>query len=53
MPKTTDIQEMEKPNEISLENAAFKICPDCQNKSLKTENGCDSCVTCGYSKCDK
>ena len=53
MPKTTDIQEMEKPNEISLENAAFKICPDCQNKSLKTENGCDSRVTCGYSKCDK
>ena len=53
MPKTTDIQEMEEPNEISLENAAFKICPDCQNKSLKTENGCDSCVTCGYSKCDK
>ena len=53
MPKTTDIQEMEEPNGISLENAAFKICPDCQNKSLKTENGCDSCVTCGYSKCDK
>ena len=53
MPKTTDIQEMEEPNGISLENAAFKICPDCQNKSLKTENGCDSCVACGYSKCDK
>ena len=53
IPKTTEIQEMDKPNDISLENAVFKICPDCQNKSLKTENGCDSCVTCGYSKCDK
>ena len=39
--------------ENNIENAAFKICPDCQNKSLKTENGCDSCVTCGYSKGDK
>ena len=34
-------------------NAAFKICPTCSSKSLKTENGCDMCVECGYSKCDK
>jgi len=34
-------------------NLAFKICPTCNSKSLKTENGCDSCVSCGYSKCDK
>ena len=34
-------------------NAQFKICPTCSSKSLKTENGCDSCVECGYSKCDK
>ena len=34
-------------------NAEFKICPDCSSKSLKTENGCDMCVECGYSKCDK
>ena len=32
---------------------AFRICPTCNSKSLKTENGCDSCVSCGYSKCDK
>ena len=35
------------------ENASFKICPDCDSKTLKTENGCDSCMACGYSKCDK
>ena len=35
------------------ENNAFKICPDCNAKALKTENGCDSCMDCGYSKCDK
>ena len=39
----------ENPN-LNLE---FKICPDCSSKSLKMENGCDMCVECGYSKCDK
>ena len=34
-------------------NAEFKICPDCSFKALKTENGCDMCNECGYSKCDK
>ena len=34
-------------------NAEFRICPACSAKSLKTENGCDTCVECGYSKCDK
>ena len=34
-------------------NNNFKICPTCSSKSLKTENGCDTCVQCGYSKCDK
>ncbi len=34
-------------------NMEFRICPSCSGKSLKTENGCDSCMECGYSKCDK
>ncbi len=34
-------------------NAQFKICPECSQKALKLENGCDVCVACGYSKCDK
>ena len=34
-------------------NIEFRICPSCNEKSLKTENGCDACVGCGYSKCDK
>ena len=37
----------------TTENTSFKICPDCNSKTLKTENGCDSCMECGYSKCDK
>ena len=34
-------------------NVQFKICPECNNRTLKNENGCDSCMDCGYSKCDK
>jgi len=34
-------------------NVQFKVCPDCNNRTLKMENGCDSCMDCGYSKCDK
>lgn len=36
-------------------NVLFRICPDCNNRTLKTENGCDVCMDpeCGYSKCDK
>ena len=34
-------------------NEQFRICPTCSSKSLKMENGCDMCVECGYSKCDK
>ena len=41
----------EKQNNMQNEN--FKICPTCNSKTLKIENGCDICVQCGYSKCDK
>jgi len=42
------------PTEESMEvNSEFRICPRCSSISLKTENGCDSCMSCGYSKCDK
>jgi len=49
--EVVDMSEMES---ASLElNDDFRICPTCSSKSLKTENGCDSCMSCGYSKCDK
>ena len=36
-------------------NIEFRICLECNNRTLKTENGCDVCMDpdCGYSKCDK
>lgn len=50
---TVDTPPKKKEENDTSENVAFKICPDCGAKALKTENGCDSCMTCGYSKCDK
>ena len=36
-------------------NTKFRICMECNNRTMKTENGCDICMNpdCGYSKCDK
>ena len=56
--KETQKMTIEEPitpitqNETEI-NIEFRICPDCQAKALKTENGCDMCMECGYSKCDK
>jgi ribonucleoside-diphosphate reductase alpha chain len=38
-----------------IANSEFQICPDCNDRSVKMENGCLTCVNpdCGYSKCDK
>ena len=53
MPKEKELVP-EKDTELAQElNSQFRICPTCSSKSLKMENGCDSCVECGYSKCDK
>ena len=59
--KNFDAKEEESKIKIAIDtseenpnlNSEFKLCPDCSSKSLKMENGCDMCVECGYSKCDK
>ena len=48
-----ELKPQKENNASNVENNVFKICPDCNAKALKTENGCDSCMDCGYSKCDK
>ena len=52
MPELVEKVEIKSINN-QRRNMEFRICPSCSGKSLKTENGCDSCVECGYSKCDK
>ncbi|WNK00685.1 adenosylcobalamin-dependent ribonucleoside-diphosphate reductase [Thalassospiraceae bacterium LMO-JJ14] len=31
--------------------APFRSCPKCQQPSLIRQEGCDTCTSCGYSKC--
>jgi len=42
----------EKQQNETNENLA--VCPQCNQKSLRMENGCHSCINpdCGWSKCD-
>lgn len=47
------VETAQAPRSDGNINIDFKICPACSSKSLKMENGCDVCVECGYSKCDK
>lgn len=30
---------------------SFEECPNCHEKSLIMQGGCNSCVSCGFSKC--
>jgi len=32
-------------------NSPFKYCPRCSQPSLMKSEGCDTCTSCGYSKC--
>lgn len=40
-------EKKQKANDIDLER-----CPDCGSRALAFEQGCISCKSCGFSKCD-
>ncbi|MEA1986301.1 MAG: hypothetical protein U9N76_02275 [Candidatus Marinimicrobia bacterium] len=50
LPIATELAEQPELNNL---NDDYKICPDCNGKGLKFENGCEFCVLCGFTKCDK
>ncbi len=55
-PKQMDlpiVTELEDETDQSNINENFKICPECNGRGLKFENGCEFCVLCGFTKCDK
>ncbi len=55
-PKQMDLPiatELDEQPELSNMNEDYKICPDCNGRGLKFENGCEFCVLCGFTKCDK
>ena len=36
---------------VHLGNNAFRFCPKCNQPALLRLEGCDTCTSCGYSKC--
>ena len=44
-------KEANPDKKIEVNN--FKICPNCNQKSLQVDGGCLNCINpeCGYSKC--
>jgi ribonucleoside-diphosphate reductase alpha chain len=36
---------------VNATNARLRQCPKCGEASLSRQEGCDTCVSCGYSKC--
>lgn len=47
IPKVKDIKK-----DTKIINQHFNICPSCGNKSLVYTGNCNSCVSCGYTKCE-
>jgi ribonucleoside-diphosphate reductase alpha chain len=39
------------PHDIPAEGARARHCPRCNDASFVKLEGCDSCLSCGYSKC--
>jgi ribonucleoside-diphosphate reductase alpha chain len=37
--------------EVPVEGARARYCPRCGDASFIKLEGCDSCLSCGYSKC--
>ncbi|KAA3611101.1 MAG: hypothetical protein D8M58_14090 [Calditrichaeota bacterium] len=53
--EAVSINAAPKKEVLDMTNTKFQICPDCNDRSVKMENGCLTCINpeCGYSKCDK
>ncbi len=43
-----------KNDSLVTDDSNLQICPVCGQRTLKVENGCETCINpeCGYSKCD-
>ncbi len=47
------VPNIKESSASELNNAnLYRICPACDFKTLKFDNGCYICLTCGYSKCE-
>lgn len=53
-PKVDAKNEKQKDTDDDMQDNNLAVCPTCGKKTLKIDNGCNSCVDpeCGFSKCD-
>jgi ribonucleoside-diphosphate reductase alpha chain len=49
-PDNSDAQRAAAAQAIA-EGAAVRTCPRCSAAGFVKQEGCDTCLTCGYSKC--
>ncbi|MGC9953757.1 MAG: adenosylcobalamin-dependent ribonucleoside-diphosphate reductase [Rhizomicrobium sp.] len=46
-----DTEDQRRAVAVGAEGAPAKLCPRCSSPSFVKLEGCDSCLSCGYSKC--
>ena len=51
--KVVNLKDVQKegPKEAPARDKRFRACPKCGTYALLRQEGCDSCTSCGYSKC--
>lgn len=47
----TDTDDGPDENKPKISGPGFRQCPKCAQLSLTRQEGCDTCTSCGYSKC--
>jgi ribonucleoside-diphosphate reductase alpha chain len=51
LPKAVGMSGGEGEGRMLTGGAPFRQCPKCAQASLMRQEGCDTCTSCGYSKC--
>jgi ribonucleoside-diphosphate reductase alpha chain len=46
-----DTEDQRRAVAVAAEGAPARHCPRCSSPSFVRLEGCDSCLSCGYSKC--
>ena len=49
--KKYTVNDKEATNYSQTQKVEYEECPECHQKTLIREAGCQSCTSCGYSKC--
>ena len=44
-------EAMERKQVVNLGHGSMRFCPKCSQPALIRSEGCDTCTSCGWSKC--